>query len=265
MINKNTIKNLGFSAFAIAMLSLSSCSTTPKSSLPDGHTAKTSLDYPGVYLGVLPCADCSGIKTRIYLNKDNTYILQQDYLGKNGTSILENGTYSFDESGNVVNLKPKTKNGQSLKLFVGEDNISMLNQDGTKITTSLKDHYVLTKDYNELLNKKWYLKEMYGKAFDAQKTSKKEGYLSLDEKTSRYSSNAGCNQMNGAFTIEPGNKINFNQGMSTMMACQDMEAETTFGKVLKETKYFDVQLDKLLLLNSKHETIATFKVPVSKL
>jgi len=265
MINKNVIKNLGFSAFVIATLSLSSCATTPKSSLPDGHTAKTSLDYPGVYLGVLPCADCSGIKTRIYLNKDNTYVLQQEYLGKNATNIVEDGTYSFDESGNVVTIKPKTKNGQSFKLFVGQDHLSMLNQDGTKITSSLKDHYVFTKDYNEILNKKWYLKEMYGKAFDAQKTNKKEGYISLDEKTSKFSSNAGCNQMNGAFTIEPGNKINFNAVMTTMMACQDMEAEATFGKVLKETKYFDVQLDKLLLMNNKRETIATFKVPVSKL
>lgn len=265
MTYKNTIKNFGFAMFAIASLSLTSCSTTPKSTLPDGHNAKTSLDYPGIYLGVLPCADCNGIKTRIYLNKDNTYVMQQDYLGKTGTSILEDGTYAFDESGNIVTLKPKSKNGQALKLFISENYISMLNQDGSKITTSLKDHYILTKDYNDILNKKWQLKELYGKAFEAQKTTKKEGYLSLDEKTSMYSGNAGCNQMKGGFTVEPGNKISFNQGIATMMACQNMEDETTFGKVLKDTKYFDVQLDKLLLQNSKHETIAIFKVPVSKL
>ncbi|WP_300671246.1 copper resistance protein NlpE N-terminal domain-containing protein [Soonwooa sp.] len=261
MITKNIIKNFGFSAIAVTTLSLASCSTKNKTLTSSSeHTAKTALDYQGVYLGVLPCADCEGIKTRISLNQDNTYLLQQDYLGKSKTSISEQGTYSFDKSGNVVTLKPNVKNGQPLKFFVSENYINMLNLDGSKITTSLKDNYILTKAYNQLLNKKWNIQELYGKAFDAQNTMKKDGSLILEEAKGRYVSSAGCNQLNGGYKVEAANnKISFNQGISTMMSCPNMEAEQALAKVLQETKYFDVQGDKLYLQNDKHKTIASFK------
>jgi copper homeostasis protein (lipoprotein) len=42
----------------------------------------TSIDWAGNYQGILPCADCEGIKTQILLNKDLSYVLETQYLGK---------------------------------------------------------------------------------------------------------------------------------------------------------------------------------------
>ncbi|MGX9985684.1 copper resistance protein NlpE N-terminal domain-containing protein [Soonwooa purpurea] len=261
MINKNALKklrNISLLSVSIITLSLTSCKSTPKSSFSDEHNAKNSLDYNGIYNGVLPCADCDGIATSVYINKDNTYVLKQNYQGKSTTTILEEGSYSWNNEGNTITLKPKTKNGQTLKFFISENRIFMLDQDGKRITGSLKDHYTLTKNYATIFDKKWKLKEMYGIQFDKSKTTKKEGYISFDDKTKRFTGNAGCNQMNGGFDISADNKIDFMQSMSTMMACENMEAEQSFAKVLKNAKFYELQSNKLFLLDSNKKVIAKF-------
>jgi len=35
---------------------------------------------PEKYEGILPCADCAGLKTELALNRDNTYSLKETYL-----------------------------------------------------------------------------------------------------------------------------------------------------------------------------------------
>ena len=45
------------------------------------HNAKNSLDYIGMYKGVVPCADCEGIETTLWLD-DNNFVLITNYLGK---------------------------------------------------------------------------------------------------------------------------------------------------------------------------------------
>ena len=37
------------------------------------HNAQSSLDWAGEYKGLTPCADCSGIKTKLILKSDHTY------------------------------------------------------------------------------------------------------------------------------------------------------------------------------------------------
>lgn len=55
--------------------------------------------YLGTYEGVLPCADCEGIKTKITFNKDTTYDLEVEYLGgkEEMPKIVENGVYKVDK------------------------------------------------------------------------------------------------------------------------------------------------------------------------
>ena len=50
------------------------------------HTAAFNHEKPlqamqQSYSGVLPCADCSGLKTSLFLQQDGTYILQEIYQG----------------------------------------------------------------------------------------------------------------------------------------------------------------------------------------
>lgn len=251
------LKNLAFVAGGLLTLTLTSCSTT-KIATNDGHNAQNSLDYAGVYYGVLPCADCSGIGTKVYVNMDKTYVLEQNYLGKKDAKFLEDGSYSWNTAGNTISLKPKTKNGSTYNFFVGENTLTMLDQKSKKITGNLKDYYILTKGHAELYGKTWQLKEMYNMPFDKNKTMKKQGYITFDEKEMRFSANAGCNQMNGSFEIKGDNQMTFGNAMSTMMACNNMQDEQTLSKVLTETKMFQILDGKLVLMDGKQNIIASF-------
>ena len=53
-----------------------------KKSTPDRHTSQNALDWASSYEGVLPCADCPGIKTRLILNPDGRYELSTQYLDR---------------------------------------------------------------------------------------------------------------------------------------------------------------------------------------
>ena len=64
-----------------------------------GVVDSKNKDCYGTYEGILPCADCGGIKTTLKINSDATYDLRSEYLGE------ENGI--FEESG-VYNMISKT-------------------------------------------------------------------------------------------------------------------------------------------------------------
>lgn len=261
-MNFKTAKTIGFAS--VIMLSFASCNTTKtnsdsvKNDVSETHNAKTSLDYNGIYQGTLPCADCQGIKTTITINDDNTYLLKQDYLGKN-TSIEEKGNYAWDKNNNQFTLQPSDAKGQSLKFFVGENTLIALDTTGNKITGALADQYILSKNNVALSNKKWTITELYGKPYQAESTMKKEGYIQFDDNTNGFSASAGCNQMNGEFSIKPNDKLELGKIMSTMMACPDMSAEVSLGKALEATKSFQINQDELNLLEKDQTVIAKFK------
>lgn len=108
----------------------------------DEHTAENSLDYLGVYKGILPCADCEGIETTITLNKDNTFHIKTTYLGNKGGTFEENGTFKI--KGNILTLEGIKDS--SNQYFVGENHLKYLDMDGNIITGSLADHYILRKE-----------------------------------------------------------------------------------------------------------------------
>ena len=70
----------------------------------DGHTAANALDWSGTYQGVVPCADCEGIKTVVRLNREMTYAFSATYLGKPGKPFEKTGPFSWNEAGNTVIL-----------------------------------------------------------------------------------------------------------------------------------------------------------------
>ena len=57
-----------------------------KNTLSNSHNAKNSLDYVGIYKGILPCADCEGLETEIIINENATYSIKTKYQGKGNKS-----------------------------------------------------------------------------------------------------------------------------------------------------------------------------------
>ena len=94
----------------------------------DSHTSQNSLDWAGVYEGVLPCADCPGIKTRLTLNHDGTYELLAQYLERQDAPRTVRGRFTWQASGNAISLDAS---GGRQQYSVGEGRLSLLNRDGT--------------------------------------------------------------------------------------------------------------------------------------
>ena len=71
--------------------STSSDSTTGKR--PGGYEVK---QLAGVFYDTLPCADCPGIATKVYLKPDNTFVMEQEYVGKN--TFYQTGIWQVTDS-----------------------------------------------------------------------------------------------------------------------------------------------------------------------
>jgi uncharacterized lipoprotein NlpE involved in copper resistance len=99
---------------------------------PDLHTSQNSLDWAGVYEGVLPCADCPGIKTRLTLNKDGTFELRTEYLDRPVMPQVVRGQFTWQASGNAISLDENVGRQQ---YAVGEGRLSVLDRDGKPISS----------------------------------------------------------------------------------------------------------------------------------
>jgi len=116
---------------------------TDASSLPDAaHSSQNSLDWPGDYMGIVPCADCEGISTSLSLAADGTYHLQRQYLGRSD-EIFEtrsNFTWSADGSRIVLNNVDAPNQYQ-----VGEGRLFLLEMEGQRIEGALASLYALQR------------------------------------------------------------------------------------------------------------------------
>ena len=68
------------------------------------HTSKNSLAWAGTYEGVGPCADCPGMKMRLTLNHDGTFVLTSTYLERPVAPATVRGTFAWQASGNAITL-----------------------------------------------------------------------------------------------------------------------------------------------------------------
>lgn len=103
--------------------------------------AETVGDWPGTYEGVVPCADCPGIKTTVVLNNNDTFRITQDYEDRD-QKVDDNGRIMWHDGGKVAHLKGKDVN---LKFKIGKDHVKQLDADEKEITSNLAEHYVLKK------------------------------------------------------------------------------------------------------------------------
>lgn len=80
---------------------------------------------------------------------------------------------------------------------------------------------------NSLLSGRWNVLEVKGEKMNAEKFP----FIEFDTEAKRLHGNAGCNNFNASYDLDAAkaSALKISKGMSTMMACPDMEAE---GKIL---------------------------------
>jgi uncharacterized lipoprotein NlpE involved in copper resistance len=110
----------------------------------NAHNSKKSLDYHGTYKGIIPCADCEGIKTTLILDKDNSYIRAIQYLGKETKIASDKGLFTWNKKGSIITITSSFGGTQMYK--VGENILYHLDKKGTIITGDLSKNYQLTKN-----------------------------------------------------------------------------------------------------------------------
>ena len=135
-----------FGLLCMALFSLGACkqksAENPQPIVPDMHTAETSLDYPGVYEGVIPAASGPGIKITLTLNKDKTYEMVSDYIGEKNSIFTDKGNYEID--GNIITLNMKDDAPRYLK--VEEGRVRMLDADKQVVKGALENDYILKQE-----------------------------------------------------------------------------------------------------------------------
>ena len=78
---------------ALTLAFLTACAPSRNAAPVDSHTARDSLDWAGSYEGVLPCADCPGIRTRVTLSDNGRYEKQTQYLDRQPQPEVVAGTF----------------------------------------------------------------------------------------------------------------------------------------------------------------------------
>lgn len=113
---------------------------------PDGHNSRLSLDWAGTYTGTLPCADCEGIATVLYIDTDGNFRLTTNYLGRSDDKQEEQGTFDWTHDGTAVILQfEENATMRPNRYKVGESNLIQLDIEGNKIEGALADSYILKK------------------------------------------------------------------------------------------------------------------------
>jgi len=93
------------------------------------HTSKNSLDWAGIYETVLPCADCEGIKSKLTLESDDSFLFEEEYLGKDTTIFVTKGTYEWEDNGNYITY---FKYGHKERLKVEEGRLVLKFEEGIR-------------------------------------------------------------------------------------------------------------------------------------
>ncbi|BAP30055.1 heat shock protein [Chryseobacterium sp. StRB126] len=114
------------------------------------------------------------------------------------------------------------------------------------------------KPTTDITGKTWKLTELNGQPIKL-KNPKSNPYFKLNMNGMRYEGNAGCNGLGGTFEIKQDiMRIKFNQGMSTMMACEDLDIENQFTKAILAADNYSVNGNTLTLNKARMAPLAKF-------
>ncbi len=256
--------------FITASIILSSCnfslkaqkSEKKKSSIVE--SIKKTPELTGVYLGMLPCADCSGIKTEIRLSGDSTYETAIRYLGKPLDVFLSHGHYKWDKAEKKIILeKGEGSNIGPQQFLFRNDSLIALNSEGKKFQGTLPPNTFMFRKigfFNDSITGKcWRLIELNGKNIIFYEHLKRYPYFTLNS-NNRVNGTDGCNTFIGHYKILSENLIQFSRFISTKMACLNAPYQKEFLKMLGQVDSYLVRGDTLSLSKFKMKLSAKFVV-----
>ncbi len=241
---------IGRVAIAVLLAALlGACSTPRDGARPppaDHHGSRQAVDWAGVYEGVLPCADCPGIRTRLSLLPGNRFELSTQYLERPLPPISSAGRFSWNADGNLITLEGA---GAPQQWRVGEGRLLQVDRDGSMPDWNTP-YRVLTKLAPQaddglapaLTAHRWTLQAV-GRNGDHAEGATVPGHpIVLRLEDTRLSVQGACNLMNGSWRLSEHAQIIIGRLASTMQACApaQMHADALLSAALAQP--LDVQL-----------------------
>ena len=110
----------------------------------------------------------------------------------------------------------------------------------------------------ELQETYWKLIELKGKPIPPPAQDSREAHMILKKQDNRLNAFGGCNTLSGVYEMKEGNRIQFSNVISTMMACPDMMVEDEFKKVLGMVDNYSIKGDSLSLNKARMAPLARF-------
>lgn len=223
------------------------------------HTSRNVLDWSGVYRGTMPCADCEGIRTEVMLVEGDRFMMKQQYLGKSDSVRTYEGDLKWDVDGARITLEPDGQ-GEPMRLLVGERRLFKLDSDDRRIDGELAENYILmdAEFDNTLYAKYWRLESLYGDEIEHENQGRREPHLILKQQDRKVTGSTGCNTLSGTYTLVEPELIDFDSLMTTKVACPDAIYESTFIRMLNDTRIYSFNADNLVFQDSSKSEIARF-------
>jgi len=99
-------------------------------------------DLAGMYIGIIPAADCPGIAVVAILNTEGKYYITYQYIERGVEVFPFTGTYTWDEKTKIITLD----SGKLPRYYkAGKNSLTQLDMEGKEITGNLGDLYKLRK------------------------------------------------------------------------------------------------------------------------
>ncbi|MCJ8165215.1 copper resistance protein NlpE N-terminal domain-containing protein [Pontibacter sp. E15-1] len=224
------------------------------------HNSQNALDWSGRYTGVLPCADCAGIRTVLTLNQDLTYTQEAQYLGKGQEVYKDSGSFAWDKTGSRIVLSSDSISTAPEAYKVEENALVRLDRSGKRIQGALAEKYVLKKAGTEtdIMATHWKLVALNGQQLARQANQQRDPHFVLQPDGNSVTGYTGCNSFVGTYALSGSNGIRFSKMASTRMACLQMTHENAYLQVMETADSFSLKGDTLTLQTAGGASLAKF-------
>lgn len=207
----------------------------------DMHDSKNSLDWSGVYEGVVACQDSPGALTRLALGLDGSFELSRRVLVRGATLTTAKGRFTWQPDGNRIVLDDA---GGAQGFAIGEGRAVVLARDGcrpdpagaTLVKLAPVQPGARTGMAETLEDHRWTLdaatsagNQPLDSLFPAADRPFVFGFAG-----SRLTVDGGCNGLRGSYKLGADGLLSPGRLASTMMACEPplMAAEAAMAGLL---------------------------------
>lgn len=135
-------RNLWVGIIATGLL-MTACNGSSQQKEATPSTESQEVDIYGQYEGILPAADCEGIKTKLVINKDQTYYLRSEYIGEENGIFETNGVFNCPDSTLIELITPSS--GEKTYYKIIPEGVMLSDSLGTINEGELAEHYILKK------------------------------------------------------------------------------------------------------------------------